>query len=82
MNYIANDFNHEVKTHKDYTDVSFYEDNSKIKKVELDALIPVVYDDKHYGELEQGVFEPSRLQGYFGFFLKTPLKIYHHHNSV
>ena len=68
MNYIANDFNHEVKTHKDYTDVSFYEDNSKIKKVELDALIPVVYDDKHYGELEQGVFEPSRLQGYFGLY--------------
>ena len=47
MNYIANNFNHEVKTHRDYTDVSFYEDNSKIKKVELDALIPVVYDDKH-----------------------------------
>ena len=68
MNYIANDFNHEVKTHKDYTDVSFYEDNSKIKKVELDALIPVVYDDKHYGELEQGVFEPSRLHGYFGLY--------------
>ena len=33
MNYIANNFNHEVKTHKDYTDVSFYEDNSKIKKI-------------------------------------------------
>ena len=29
MNYIANNFNHEVKTHRDYTDVSFYEDNSK-----------------------------------------------------
>lgn len=68
MNYIANNFNHEVKTHRDYTDVSFYEDNSKIKKVELDALIPVVYDDKHYGELEQGVYEPSRLHGYFGLY--------------
>ena len=66
MNYIANNFNHEVKTHKDYTDVSFYETYSKIKKVELDALIPVVHDDKHYGELEQGVFETSKLHGYFG----------------
>ena len=68
MNYIANNFNHEVKTHRDYTDVSFYEDNSKIKKVELDALIPVVHDDKHYGELEQGVYDPVRLNGYFGLY--------------
>jgi len=68
MNYIANNFNHEVKTHKDYTDVSFYEDNSKIKKVELTAEIPVVYDDKYYGELEQGVFTPTKLDGYFGLY--------------
>ena len=71
MNYIEKpyaNFNSEVRTHKDYTDVSFYETYSKIKKVELDALIPVVHDDKHYGELEQGVFETSKLHGYFGLY--------------
>ena len=54
MNYIdnitlANGFNHEVKTHRDYTDVSFYEDNSKITKIDLQALIPVPNDDPDYG---------------------------------
>ena len=62
MNYIANNFNHEVKTHKDYTDVSFYEDNSKITKVELDALIPVPNGDPSQGEITT----PDRLYGYFG----------------
>ena len=66
MNYIANNFNHEVKTHRDYTDVSFYEDNSKIKKVELDALIP--YEPIRDGEKVQGVYEPTRLDGYFGLY--------------
>ena len=66
MNYIANNFNHEVKTHKDYTDVSFYEDNSKIKKVELDAIIPspVNKDNLDCGE----VITPERLHGYFGLY--------------
>ena len=66
MNYIANNFNHEVKTHRDYTDVSFYEDNSKITKVELDALIP--YEPIRDGEKVQGVYEPTRLDGYFGLY--------------
>ena len=64
MNYIANNFNHEVKTHKDYTDVSFYETYSKIKKVELDALIPVPNDDPDPGV----VTTPDRLYGYFGLY--------------
>ena len=64
MNYIANDFNHEVKTHRDFQDVSFYEDNSKITKVELDALIPVGRDDPHYGL----VTTPTKLDGYFGLY--------------
>ena len=66
MNYIANNFNHEVKTHRDYTDVSFYEDNSKITKVELDALIP--YEPIRDGEKVQGVYDPTRLDGYFGLY--------------
>ena len=66
MNYIANNFNHEVKTHKDYTDVSFYEDNSKITKVELDALVP--YEPIRDGEKVQGVYDPTRLHGYFGLY--------------
>ena len=64
MNYIANNFNHEVKTHRDYTDVSFYEDNSKITKVELDALIPVPNGDPNQGEITT----PDRLYGYFGLY--------------
>ena len=64
MNYIANNFNHEVKPHKDYTDVSFYEDNSKITKVELDALIPVPNGDPNHGEITT----PDRLYGYFGLY--------------
>jgi len=67
MNYIEkpfNNFNSEVKTHKDYTDVSFYETFSKIKKVELDALIPVPNDDPDYGVITT----PSKLEGYFGLY--------------
>ena len=64
MNYIVNDFNHEVKTHRDYTDVSFYEDNSKITKVDLQALIPVPNGDAHSHE----VTSPFDLKGYFGLY--------------
>ena len=64
MNYIVNDFNHEVKTHKDYTDVSFYEDNSKITKVDLQALIPVPNGDAYSHE----VTSPFDLKGYFGLY--------------
>ena len=67
MNYIEkpfDNFNSEVKTHKDYTDVSFYETFSKIKKVELDALIPVPNDDPDHGV----VTTPDRLYGYFGLY--------------
>ena len=64
MNYIANNFNHEVKTHRDYTDVSFYEDNSKITKVDLQALIPVPNGDAYAHE----VTSPFDLKGYFGLY--------------
>ena len=67
MNYIEKpyaNFNSEVRTHKDYTDVSFYETYSKIKKVELDALIPVPNDDPDHGV----VTTPDRLYGYFGLY--------------
>ena len=64
MNYINQDFAKEVNTHRDYTDVSFYEDNSKIEKVDLDALIPAGKDDVHYGL----VTTPTKLDGYFGLY--------------
>ena len=64
MNYINQDFAKEVNTHRDYTDVSFYEDNSKIEKVDLDALIPVSKNDPHYGL----VTTPTKLDGYFGLY--------------
>ena len=63
MNYIANNFNHEVKTHKDYTDVSFYEDNSKITKVDLQALIPVGVKSH---PMDAEVLDTQKLGGYFG----------------
>ena len=59
MNYIVNDFNHEVKTHRDFKDVSFYEDNSKITKVDLQALIPVPNGDAYAHE----VTSPFDLKG-------------------
>jgi len=64
MNYIVNDFNHEVRTHKDFRDVSFYEDNSKITKVDLQALIPVPNGDAYSHE----VTSPFDLKGYFGLY--------------
>jgi len=64
MNYIVNDFNHEVKTHKDFRDVSFYEDNSKITKVDLQALIPVPNADPNHGT----ILHPEDLKNYFGLY--------------
>ena len=64
MNYIVNDFNHEVKTHRDFQDVSFYEDNSKITKVDLQAMLPVPNDDPDFGV----VTTPEDLKGYFGLY--------------
>ena len=65
MNYIVNDFNHEVKTHRDYTDVSFYEDNSKITKVDLQALIPVGVKSH---PMDAEVLDTQKLGGYFGLY--------------
>ena len=70
MNYINQNFTKEVNTHRDYNDVSFYEDNSKIAKVNLQAEIPVDitrYEDKKYGELSN-VFDTKKLDGYFGLY--------------
>jgi len=65
MNYISTKFENEVKTHTDYRDVSFYEDNSKIQKVDLQALIPVGIKTNHdYAE----VLETKKLDGYFGLY--------------
>ena len=65
MNYIVNDFNHEVKTHKDFRDVSFYEDNSKITKVDLQALIPVGVKSH---PMDAEVLDTQKLGGYFGLY--------------
>ena len=62
------DTSNTVSTHRDYRDISFYEQNSKIRKVNLTADIPVIYDDQHYGELDQDVFRPRKLDGYFGLY--------------
>ena len=70
MNYINQNFTKEVNTHRDYNDVSFYEDNSKIAKVNLQAEIPVDitrYEDKKYGDLSN-VFDTKKLDGYFGLY--------------
>ena len=63
MNYIVNDFNHEVKTHKDFQDVSFYEDNSKITKVDIECLTPM-----YGGDASQDILKPTKLEGYFGLY--------------
>ena len=60
--------NQTVSNHRDYRDISFYEQNSRIRKVNLTADIPVIYDDQHYGELDQDVFLPKKLDGYFGLY--------------
>ena len=69
MNYIVNDFNYEVKTHKDFQDVSFYEDNSKITKVDLQALIPVPNAEFDLSSPNHGqIMTPDDLKGYFGLY--------------
>jgi hypothetical protein len=39
------DTSNTVSTHRDYRDISFYEDNSKITKVNLTADIPLIQHD-------------------------------------
>ena len=70
MNYINQNFTKEVNTHKDYTDVSFYEDNSKITKVNLTAEIPVNTNIKCVDGLNhtQEYLETKNLKGYFGLY--------------
>ena len=65
MNYINQNFTKEVNTHRDYTDVSFYEDNSKITKVNLQAEIPVNIKTE-FDKAE--IMETKRLDGYFGLY--------------
>ena len=65
MNYINQDFTKEVNTHRDYTDVSFYEDNSKITKVNLQAEIPVGIKTE-FDNAE--ILETKRLDNYFGLY--------------
>ena len=64
MNYINQNFTKEVNTHRDYTDVSFYEDNSKITKVNLTAEVPLIGHD----ECLEDVYDTKRLDGYFGLY--------------
>ena len=65
MNYINQNFTKEVNTHRDYTDVSFYEDNSKIAKVNLQAEIPVSIKTE-FDNAE--ILETKKLDGYFGLY--------------
>jgi hypothetical protein len=65
MNYINQNFTKEVNTHRDYTDVSFYEDNSKITKVNLQAEIPVSIKTE-FDNAE--ILETKKLDGYFGLY--------------
>lgn len=53
-----------VSTHRDYRDISFYEDNSKITKVNLTADIPLIQHD----ECLEDVYDTKRLDGYFGLY--------------
>ena len=54
--------NQTVSTHRDYRDISFYEDNSKITKVNLTAEIPLIQHD----ECLEDVYDTKKLDGYFG----------------
>ena len=65
MNYINQNFTKEVNTHRDYNDVSFYEDNSKIAKVNLQAEIPVGIKTE-FDNAE--ILETKKLDGYFGLY--------------
>ena len=57
--------NNTVSTHRDYRDISFYEDNSKIEKVNLLAEIPVAIKSEYYTNQAE-VLETKRLDSYFG----------------
>ena len=52
--------NQTVSTHRDYRDISFYEDNSKIEKVNLLAEIPVAIKSE-YGTNQAEVLETKKL---------------------
>ena len=55
----------EVKTHRDYTDVSFYEDNSKITKVDIECSNTNVPG----GDPESWcITRLAKLEGYFGLY--------------
>ena len=56
--------NQTVSTHRDYRDITFYEDNSKITKVNLTADIPLIQHD----ECLEDVYDTKRLDGYFGLY--------------
>ena len=56
--------NQTVSNHRDYRDISFYEDNSKITKVNLTADIPLIQHD----ECLEDVYDTKRLDGYFGLY--------------
>ena len=59
--------NQTVSTHRDYRDISFYEDNSKIEKVNLLAEIPVAIKSEYYTNQAE-VLETKRLDSYFGLY--------------
>ena len=59
MNIINKDFGQSnISTHTNYQDVSFYEDRSKIAKVELQALTPV----------RDNIYDTQKLNSYFGLY--------------
>ena len=57
--------NQTVSNHRDYWDISFYEDNSKIEKVNLLAEVPVAIKSE-YDQAE--VLETKKLDSYFGLY--------------
>ena len=57
--------NQTVSTHRDFKDISFYEQNSKIKKVNLLAEIPVGIKTE-YDQAE--VLETKKVNSYFGLY--------------
>lgn len=61
------DTSNTVSTHRDYRDISFYEDNSKIEKVNLLAEIPVAIKSEYYTNQAE-VLETKRLDSYFGLY--------------
>jgi len=53
-----------VSTHRDYRDISFYEENSKITKVDIECIIPQNNINTGY----HNVYAPKKLDGYFGLY--------------